>query len=112
MGAIQVNQQQREAFESHIRKTKSAELIAKTEGGISQAAAERIIQATWLSQIFGTDEYSAEGTRELQALWLAAQASIVVELPPAFPCPSYEGDVMSAYSVRDEMARLGLRIAE
>ena len=44
--------------------------------------------------------------------WQAAIASVEFELPPAFPGPvSFGGDVMSAFSVRDEVARLGLKVA-
>lgn len=83
MGAIQVSKQQREAFEAYILKTKVPALIEKCGGELSVLSAEMIIQSTWLGYIFGTDEFAAEGTRELFELWKAAQAqvSFVVVLP-------------------------------
>ena len=44
--------------------------------------------------------------------WQAAIASVEFKLPPAFPGPaSFGRDVMSAFSVRDEVERLGLKVA-
>lgn len=76
-----MSKQQREAFEAYILKTKVPALIEKCGGNLSVDSAKIIIESTWLDCIFGTDEFSAEGTRELLELWKAAQAQVVVELP-------------------------------
>lgn len=55
---------------------------------------------------YGTDLYKVGWWA-----WQASRQAVVVELPPAFPGPaSFGGDVMSAFSVRDEVTRLGLRV--
>lgn len=41
-----------------------------------------------------------------------SRADLVVTLPPAFPCANFGSDVMSAFSVRDEVARLGIAVAQ